>query len=411
MSDSEIFDNYLKITLENGLSKQAQKKPAKNESSDASTIEALYGIKPNTDKTMEYKNNIMEIAHPNTVILAPSYDKINGLLENNIERQRIMLNIVTKMPNGHLTAKKYAESELVHSLVRVANEMDNKDIDSLRILADTCAAQLTKKAGIMETITNMLSGKAKDVMDVGSGAIGGAEIGGIIGGLIGAFGGPIAAVGGARTGAQIGTLLGGLTASIAKTSPQAKNVAINADLARKELADLISTMPQDESLKSLDIELTALSAIAKQYASTVSQMRTSSVTSESDKKATEEICQQYLNELAKSKKLTALFLASAKSGAFVKDENQYWAKIKAPFAAVFGDDINDEEGALGTLEKVIEEAIVDVQKVQLEAANVKTQIDSTSKSTPATPSDVTPVTKPDAPKEDEALMKQFLGTK
>lgn len=412
MSDSEVFENYLKITLENSMSKQASKKVAKTERSDASTIEALYGVKPDSDKALEYKNNIMEVAHPNSVVLAPSYDKLNGLLENNNERQRIMLNIVTKMPNGHLTAKKYAESDLVHSLVRVANEMDNKDIDSLRVLADTCAAQLTKNASVVDTITNLFSDKAKDAVDIGGGAVGGAAIGGIIGGLVGIFGGPVGIAGGAWTGAQIGGLLGGLASSISKTSPQAKNVAINADLARKELADLMATMPQDESLKSLDNELIVLSATAKKYAAVVSQMR-ASVTSEADKKATEEIATQYLTELAKAKKLTALFMASAKSGAFIKDENQYWAKIKAPFAAVFGDDVHDEEGALGTLEKVIEAAIIDVQKLQSEAASIKAQIDAKQNAAPPVVNQppATPPVPAAAPKEDKSLMDEFLGKK
>lgn len=385
--DSEIFDNYIKIALEKGivsnnapLRKGAEKK-SKVDSSDISAIEVLYGVKPKVDKSLDYKNNIMEVAHPNSVVLAPSYDKLNGLVENNIERQRVMLNIVTKMPNGHLTNKKYAESELVHSLVRVANDMDNKDIDALRILADTCTEQIQKRSSFFDTITNFFTDKSKDVMDVGGGALGGAEIGGIIGGLLGAFGGPVTLVGGAWTGAQIGAVVGGLIASISKTSPQAKNVAMNADFARTQLTDLIQTLPNDKSLLTLDSALVSLSATAKQYALIVSQMRTST-NSVADKTATESIAKQYLTELAKSKKLIGLFMSSSKAGQYVREENPYWSKIKGPFTAIFGDDVKDEEGALSSLETIIDEAIKDVQKVQVEAASIKAQVEIAPKTQP-----------------------------
>jgi hypothetical protein len=156
----DIFDEYAKLALERGLIKQAKEEPKeskelKSYKSDAypragsdtiEVIENLYNTKPNTPKSMQYDKNIMEIAHPDKVILTPAYDKINALIENNIERQKILINITQKPVNGHLTQHKYAVAELTKSLIQIANDMDNRNLDELRILADTCAEQLHKKS-------------------------------------------------------------------------------------------------------------------------------------------------------------------------------------------------------------------------------------------------------------------------
>lgn len=169
MSNSEIFDNYAKLAVEKGLissaaddNVQEDKKSTDNKSTDSpklkkfkkspsaragsddiSTIELMYGVKPNS--SIEYKNNIMEAAHPHSVIIAPSYDKLNGLVENNIERNNIMCNIALKPTNGNSTYHKYAEQDLIQSLVKIANYMDCKDDDQLRILADACIQEFEKK--------------------------------------------------------------------------------------------------------------------------------------------------------------------------------------------------------------------------------------------------------------------------
>ncbi len=149
---SDIFNAYVKIAEEQGLvskdSEDSEKKLRKThraDSLDIKAIEALYGVKPDSSKEMDYKNNIMEIAHPNNVVVSPSHDKLNGLVENNIERQNIMLNIVRQTPDGLSTQKKYAEKELTLALVRIANELDNKNKDELRVLADTCLMQVNSK--------------------------------------------------------------------------------------------------------------------------------------------------------------------------------------------------------------------------------------------------------------------------
>lgn len=153
MRKSDIFESFVKIAQEKGIISEDTPEKAKKkleqtgraDSLDLSAIEALYGVKPNTPKDMEYERNIIEDAHPNSVVISPSYDKLHGLVENENERQNISLNILHKTPNGHSTQHKYARQQLLLSLVRIGNDLDNKNQDKLRVLADTCLFQLEKK--------------------------------------------------------------------------------------------------------------------------------------------------------------------------------------------------------------------------------------------------------------------------
>ena len=156
MRRSDIFEDFVKIAEDKGLlsgttHEDAKRKLEENprmDSLDSAAIEALYGVKPDAAKEMEYEKNISEIAHPEAVVVSPSYDKINGLVENINERQNIIMNIVDQTPDGVLRQKKYAEQEFIMSLVRVGNDLDNKNQDKLRILADTCLQQITSEGSI-----------------------------------------------------------------------------------------------------------------------------------------------------------------------------------------------------------------------------------------------------------------------
>lgn len=152
MSRSEIFDSFVKIAQEKGMisndSDSAKKKLEKSHRADSlsiTDIEALYGVKPDAPKNMEYEHNIMENAHPNSIVISPSYDKLNGLVENNNERQNIILHILDKTPNGNATNHKYAEKEFLSTLVSLANDLDNHNKDELRVLADACLMQMSAK--------------------------------------------------------------------------------------------------------------------------------------------------------------------------------------------------------------------------------------------------------------------------
>lgn len=153
MRKSDVFESFVKIAQEKGLvsedaPEKAKKKLEKNPRWDSITAEEigkLYGVKPDAPKSMEYKKNISEVAHPSPVVVSPAYDKLNGLVENINERQNILLHIVNKTPDGLSTQKKYAEQDLILALVRVGNDLDNRDQDQLRSLADACLMQVSTK--------------------------------------------------------------------------------------------------------------------------------------------------------------------------------------------------------------------------------------------------------------------------
>lgn len=154
-NQSDIFDSYAKIAEEQGListakdddSKELKKykndKYPRMDSQDIDTIEALYNVKP--DDSVKYERNIMEIAHPHSVVISPAYDKINGLVENENQRHDIIRNLIMHPTNAILVGKKLAEQELLMELIRVANDMDNRNFDSLRMLADSCIQDIEKK--------------------------------------------------------------------------------------------------------------------------------------------------------------------------------------------------------------------------------------------------------------------------
>ncbi len=158
MSNSDILNNFIKIAEEKGLisekssgkTKQILEKTHRADSLSIADIEKLYGIKPDMAKDNKYTRNIIEDAHPESYVASNAHDKLNGLVENINQRQDIILHILDKTPNGHLTQHKYAEKDLILSLVRVGNDLDNHNKEKLRILADTCLLQVSnplKKEG------------------------------------------------------------------------------------------------------------------------------------------------------------------------------------------------------------------------------------------------------------------------
>lgn len=208
MPKEDIFNEYAKIAVETGLVKVAKEdssisKKSKNTRLDYSSseaIQALYGIKPDGNESANYEKNIAQYAHPNSVVVAPAHDKINGLVENINERQNIMLNIVNDPANGNLNQRKYAKSELVQALVRVANDMDNKDEEELRILADYCIDGVVKVAdspGLLEeswdavkktfNVSGRMAGNLADKLPALVAAIFGAGLTGLVGWIIRGF--------------------------------------------------------------------------------------------------------------------------------------------------------------------------------------------------------------------------------
>ena len=141
---SDIFESFTKIALEKGLISNAEESDKASTKRDSKT-KSLYNLDIDKPEDMKYDRNIIEDAHPESVIVSPSYDKLNGLVENENERQDITINIINKVPRSTFTNHKYAQKELLMTLVRVANDLDNSDKDELRVLADVCLAQISNR--------------------------------------------------------------------------------------------------------------------------------------------------------------------------------------------------------------------------------------------------------------------------
>lgn len=378
---SEVFEEYLRIMRE----KQAEAK-----SEDAKDIAKLYNVKP--DSIYDYNQNIMESAHPEKCIIAPAYDRINALLENEIERQRITLNIVNKPSNGYLTNHRYAQEDLMMTLTKVANDLDNQDQEDLRKLADVCLTQLHSQALSWTDVENWFGGTGDDLLDVGEGAAIGGVSGAIIGGLIGAFGGPV----GIAAGAALGAAGGATIAALFKTGPQAKNVAINAQIAQAKLAEIGHT---DALINNLIGALAHVAHTADQYAELVSQARLQD--SDASKGEAQKLGLEYQNEIIKIDGMIKAFLSNAKSGFYEpKDSGEIWDKIKAPWKALVGDKLSDAVKALEVLHRVGQTAIQGIIEFRAEASQLKEQVPTEVKAP-------TPVKLPAEKKSPKDLVHQF----
>lgn len=149
---SDIFNEYAKIAIAKNLIKEAEEGTETNpryDSLDLDAIQMLYGIKPNGEE-----KHIMEQAHPDPVVIAPAYDAVNGLVENNLERQDVMHYIATKPNHGKHIQERYvkARKELLNEVLKVAFVLDRDNEEELMNFADNCAEQLTKTSAIIAAI-------------------------------------------------------------------------------------------------------------------------------------------------------------------------------------------------------------------------------------------------------------------
>lgn len=156
---SDIWNEFEKIAVEQGLISVAKedrkerkqedpaKMPARYDSLSDDAIRLLYGVEPET--IFEKNKTIIEIAHPETAVICRTYDAMNAVVENLHQRQDMMAYIALKMPNGHITQRRYvaAKQDLVNSLVRAAFLLENRDEEDLVTLADSCTERLVKGGG------------------------------------------------------------------------------------------------------------------------------------------------------------------------------------------------------------------------------------------------------------------------
>ena len=104
--------------------------------------------------------------------------------------------------------------------------------------------------------------------------------------------------------------------------------------------------------------------------------------------------------------LIELFNKAALAGQYKYEDHPIWGRIKGIFTGLFGTEVNDEEGALKTLEKTIEVAIKNVEATAFEISKLKSQAQqlanqqkselSATSNKPATPTTAPPA-KPVAP--------------
>ena len=143
---SDIFEEYAKIAVAQGLVKEASlEKKAEEETNprydslDLDAIEMLYGVKPNGEE-----KHIVEQSHPESVVVSPAYDRVNGLVENGLERQDIMHWIATKPNHGKHIQERYvkAHQELVNEVIKAAFILDRDNEHELMAFADRCAGRL-----------------------------------------------------------------------------------------------------------------------------------------------------------------------------------------------------------------------------------------------------------------------------
>lgn len=160
---SDVFDEYVKIMTNKGFVKEADvitRVDKEKDSEYAETIKALYGL---DIKTNNSNKDIVEQAHPERVVVAPSYDRLNGLVENLNERSDIMKGIAMKPTHGNLTQHRYAEKELLDELIRLGFSLDLDGNEELSKIADDCAVKLAeqeegklKKEAILGWVTKAL---------------------------------------------------------------------------------------------------------------------------------------------------------------------------------------------------------------------------------------------------------------
>ena len=99
-------------------------------------------------KTIEEKRlpapekSIIEIAHPKPIYVAESQGD-GGLVENEIENQRKMLEVINKAPNGNLVGKCAA---LAHVLLKMADSCDTLGDDEAGDLLTDAAKKLLEQA-------------------------------------------------------------------------------------------------------------------------------------------------------------------------------------------------------------------------------------------------------------------------
>lgn len=327
---SEIFENYAKIALEKGLidnkiiaTAEAMTQEDKYKNSEyKKNIEQLYHV--NLDN-----KDILDEAHPKSVIVGPAYDKTNALVENLKERHDVMVGIVNKMPGSDNIGHKYASAhnDLLSELIKIGYSMDNKRIDDLRILADSCSERITKKAFLP-----LIAG-----------------------------------------GVALPLIAGGVAAVVAliaiinHTTPSDQGVFNNCEKAIVEITELKPKLPQiGKNIDKLLEDLKFLQSLSKQYndldgidASTPEKL----IAAANTEKHKFDLVKKYKSACGYMKDEITNYITMINSYKMQTDRSwDWWQKLKNVSEYLTGDDKEDAVLALQTLQKSLDESVVEANQ-------------------------------------------------
>lgn len=317
---SEIFENYAKIALEKGLidnkiiaTAEAMTQEDKYKNSEwKKNIEALYNVKLDN-------KDILDQAHPKSVIVGPAYDKVNALIENLKEQHNVMVGLVNKMPGSDNIGTKYASAhnDLLSELIKIGYSMDNKHIDDLRILADSCSERITKKSQLVE--------------------------GAIVGGIAAVV---------------------AIIAIINHTTPSDQGVYNNCEKAIVEINELKPKLPQiGKNIDNLLSDLTALQSLSKQYndldgvdASTPEKL----IDAANKEKPKFDLVRKYKSACGLMKDEITKYITLINSYKMQTERSwDWWQKLKNVSEYLTGDDKEDAVLALTTLQNSLEESVTE----------------------------------------------------
>lgn len=102
-----------------------------------------YGLTPG--KTTD---EILDEAHPDPIIAGPSYDRLNGLVENLKERSNVMSQIALQVHHPRQTGHAYvlATKELLEETIKLGYLLEAENQEALADLADACSEKLASLA-------------------------------------------------------------------------------------------------------------------------------------------------------------------------------------------------------------------------------------------------------------------------
>jgi len=328
---SDIFDEYAKIAIEQGLIKKAEDVTKQTnprfDSLDLEAIEMLYGVKPNGK---DDDIHIVEQAHLKSVVVSPSYDRVNGLVENILERQDIMHFIATKPTHGKLIQERYvkAHQELLDEVIKVAFILDRDDEQNLMSFADNCAERLTKKGFVFTASTVLIA------LKIGAVALAAT-------GLINNFGGMMDA-----------------------------GFVDNASRAVEELTDLVNDNELPGEQQSLQELIELIKIVKQQY----QDLNSFSITGSTEEEVKAElgigkkILIQYVKDAKKLASQITVFLRVIESSG--KTEESWMSKnlgdaglaVEKVFESIWSDDKRDALTILDTLKESLLNSVSNMQK-------------------------------------------------